>query len=80
MLQELNTHAKVTGLKQSQRAVMEDKALHAFVAKDAEKRVTVAFCELCAQHGVEITEVETMRELGAACGIEVGAAVAVLLK
>ncbi len=80
MLQELNTNAKVTGLKQSQRAVTEGKAKHAFVAKDAETRVTTAFRALCAQHGVEITEAETMRELGAACGIEVGAAVAVLLK
>lgn len=84
MLQELqsslNTNAKVTGLKQSQRAVTEDRARHAFIANDAEKRVTSAFRALCAAHGVEITEVETMRELGAACGIEVGAAVAVLLK
>ncbi len=80
MLHELNTHAKVTGLKQSQRAVTENKARHAFVAKDAERRVTEAFRALCAEHGVEITEVETMRELGNACGIEVGAAVAVLLR
>ena len=80
MLHELNTNAKVTGLKQSQRAVIEDKARHAFVAQDAEERVTADFCALCAQHGVEITKVDTMRELGAACGIEVGAAVAVLLK
>ena len=59
---------------------MENKARHAFVAKDAEERVTADFCALCARHGVEITRVDTMRELGAACGIEVGAAVAVLLR
>ena len=38
-LQSLNTNAKVTGLKQSQKAVTEDRARHAFIANDAEKRV-----------------------------------------
>lgn len=80
MLQELNTNAKVTGLKQSQRAVAEDRAKHAFVAADAEKRVTESFIRLCKEHHVEVTEVESMSALGAACGIEVGASVAVLLK
>ena len=80
MLQALNKDAKVTGLKQSQRAVAEGKARHAFIAADAEMRLTTAFRALCEEHGVEITEVETMRELGIACGIQVGAAVAVLLK
>ena len=79
MLEQLTSQQKVTGLKQSQRAVTEGKAKHAFVALDAEKRVTATFCELCAEHNVPVTNVESMKELGRLCGIEVSAAVAVLL-
>ena len=35
--------------------------------------------ELCSEHGMEVTEVTTMTELGDAVGIDVGAAVVVVL-
>ncbi len=79
MLSELKNGIKVIGLKQSQRAVADGRAKKAFVAKDAEKRVTENFLKLCTEQGVEIELVETMRELGEACEIEVSAAVAVAL-
>jgi large subunit ribosomal protein L7A len=35
---------------------------------------------LCAQRGVPVQDVRSMKELGTACGIEVGAATAAILK
>jgi len=35
---------------------------------------------LCAQRGIPVTAVPTMKQLGEACGISVGSAVAALLK
>ena len=74
MLSELHTAHKVIGVKQSKKA-----AAQVFVALDAEKRVVGPIYELCSEHGMEVTEVTTMTELGDAVGIDVGAAVVVVL-
>ena len=54
--------------------------ISAAVADDAERRVVLPLEELCDRHGVSIVRIATMKELGSACGIEVGAAAAALLK
>lgn len=80
MLQELSDPHKTTGLKQSVKAVKAGQARKAFVAKDADAHVIepfIAQCELC---GVPVEYCETCEELGDACGIDVKAAVAVLLQ
>ena len=76
MLSELLNGPRAIGLKQSQRAVKEG----AWVAEDAEPHVIRPFLALCQQHGVPVHPVASMGELGAACGIDVGAAVAVSLQ
>ena len=80
MMSKLQGSNKVIGLKQSKKAIKEELASVVFIASDAESRVTEPIAMLCHEHGVEIVTVETMHMLGKACGIEVGAAVAVLLK
>ena len=80
MLSELLNGPRAIGLKQSQRAVKEGKALGAWVAEDAEPHVIRPFLALCQQNGVPVHPVASMGELGAACGIDVGAAVAVSLQ
>ncbi|WP_458863690.1 ribosomal L7Ae/L30e/S12e/Gadd45 family protein [Acidaminobacterium chupaoyuni] len=80
MLSELLEGPKSIGLKQSQRAVMEETAHCAYVAQDAESHVTEPFMALCREHDVTVYTVSTMKQLGEACGIDVGAAVVVLLK
>lgn len=80
MLSQLKTASKVVGVKQLKKALREGRAAHVFVAMDAEPRVIAPILDLCRETGVEVTEVATMRELGAACQIEVGAAVAGLLR
>ena len=77
MLSELHTAHKVIGVKQSKKAIRDGAQV--FVALDAEKRVVGPIYELCSEHGMEVTEVTTMTELGDAVGIDVGAAVVVVL-
>lgn len=75
MLSQLATAAKVVGVKQSKKTIRDGGAVHVFIAQDAEQRVTTPIVDLCREHGVEVTEVASMKQLGAAAGIAVGAAV-----
>ena len=76
---DLSVKNKVVGLKQSQKAVTSGMAEAAFVARDAGEHIKGRFKGLCVTHSVKIIEVESMALLGEICGIEVNAAVAVLL-
>ncbi len=80
MVCEFAAAKHVVGVKQSRRAVSDGIATKAFAARDADPQIVNAFATLCQKNGVELVEVETMEELGAACGINVGAAVAALIK
>lgn len=80
MLSKLRQGDKLIGVKQSSKAITEKRASLAFVAEDAATRVTGPIMALCKETGTEIIMVPTMKELGEACGIQVGSAVAVLLK
>ena len=79
MLEDLKTGPRLVGLKQSTKAVSEEKAVAAFVARDAQDAVKVPFVALCREKGVPVEWVDTMAHLGKVCGIDLGAAVAVLL-
>ena len=76
MLTELSNKAKVVGAKQVRRALETGRALTVFLASDADPRVTDPIAEACAEKGVRTERVPSMKELGKACGISVGAAVA----
>ena len=80
MLLELEKGKKTVGRKQSQRAILEGKAEKVFLADDADDRIRQETQNLCMEHGVPMISVETMEQLGKACGIQVGAAVAALLR
>ncbi|MBQ2841075.1 MAG: ribosomal L7Ae/L30e/S12e/Gadd45 family protein [Oscillospiraceae bacterium] len=80
MLCEFASSKPVVGIKQSKRAVSDGLASSAFVARDADPDIIDPFSQLCEKNGVRVVYVDTMEELGRACGINVGAAVAVLLK
>ena len=79
MLHELNNANKVVGAKQAKRALDDGRARKLFLAADADPRVTEPLAALAAEKAVAVEEVPSMKELGAACGIAVGSAVAVLL-
>ncbi|SBW06895.1 putative ribosomal protein L7Ae-like [uncultured Eubacteriales bacterium] len=79
MLSELKDGAKVVGVKQTQRALAEGNVRLVFLAEDADPRVIDPVEALCREKGVPTQRVPHMKELGSACGIAVGSAVAALL-
>lgn len=79
MLSELNTSSKVVGAKQTKRALGDGRATKVFLAADADPRVTEPLARLAQEAAVAVEEAPSMKELGAACGIAVGSAVAALV-
>lgn len=80
MLSELQTKDKVVGIKQLKKALSDGRAAKVFLAQDADPKLTGPIRESCQSGGIPVEEVPTMDKLGQACGIEVGAAVAALLR
>ncbi|SHH76485.1 LSU ribosomal protein L7AE [Caloranaerobacter azorensis DSM 13643] len=80
MLSMLKDAKKVVGTKQAKRAVINDKAKIVFVAKDADRHVVDDLIKMCEEKSIEIVYVDSMKELGSACGIELKAASAAILK
>lgn len=70
----------VVGTKQTNKAVENGKASVVYIAKNAEGRITSPVVQLCQDKGVRTVFVDDMAELGRACGIKVGAAMAAILK
>ena len=70
----------IIGLKQSLKAVKSGMAEKAFVAEDADFHVREPFISVCREYGVPVEYYKTCKELGSACKIDVGAAVAVAKK
>lgn len=79
MLEELSAKEKVTGLKQSRRAIAAGRAARVYLAYDADPRLTEPLRALCIERGIETAEEYSMAQLGRACRIQVGTAAAVLL-
>jgi large subunit ribosomal protein L7A len=79
MLSKLGTQDKIVGAKQVKRALAKTGVEVVFIANDADKSVTGEIEELCQSKSVPITYVNSMQELGEACGIDINAAVAALL-
>ncbi|GIP36252.1 ribosomal L7Ae/L30e/S12e/Gadd45 family protein [Paenibacillus sp. J2TS4] len=67
------------GTKQVTRLVELGKASEVFIAKDADPRMTTKMVNLCKKMGVNVTYVDSMKQLGKACGIDVGAAMAAVV-
>ena len=80
MLLDLKDQAKTVGLKQSQRAIREGRARQVFLADDADGRIRQELEQLCGIAGLSVTPVASMEELGRACGIQIGASSAALLR
>ncbi|MGI6712033.1 MAG: L7Ae/L30e/S12e/Gadd45 family ribosomal protein [Bacillota bacterium] len=79
-LDALKDSKKVVGTKQTLKAVQKNIAVKVFVAEDAETRVLMPLFELCSEKNIEVIKVESMAELGKACGIDVGTASAAIVQ
>ena len=80
VLESLKSNNKRVGIKQTIKSVENGTAKTVFVAKDAEEKVVAGLKELCQKNSVDVIFVDSMKQLGKACGIEVGAAAVCLLK
>lgn len=79
MLEELKSGSKVTGAKQVSRALKAGSVLRVYLAQDADPRITQPIEAVCQNGEIPVEWVETMTQLGSACGISVGSAVAALV-
>lgn len=70
---------KVIGAKQTAKALQKDEVSVLYIAKDADNRITEPLEHLAKEKKTQIIRVSSMKELGKAFGIEVGAATAALL-
>lgn len=80
MAANLNQNKRIVGIKQVKRALNSDKVQTVYIMKDAEQRVTSPVEILCKEKQIDIVYIDTMKELGEICNIDVNAAVAALLK
>lgn len=68
------------GTKQTRLAIDKGMAVKVFVARDADAKLVEPIILQCKELGVPVTQVASMRELGKACGIQVGAAAAAMVR
>jgi len=80
LLEILKNGSKAIGIKQTLKAVENDTAKVVFIARDADEKITGSLKELCLSNNVALEYVDTMKQLGKAVGIEVGASAVCLLK
>ncbi|ARK28507.1 50S ribosomal protein L7ae-like protein [Halalkalibacter krulwichiae] len=70
----------VIGTKQTLKALDEGHVSEVIIAKDAEFRVIYKVEALAKAKDIPLLYVDSMKQLGKACGIEVGAATVALRK
>ncbi|WP_066649187.1 ribosomal L7Ae/L30e/S12e/Gadd45 family protein [Christensenella timonensis] len=81
MYEELkNAENRVVGLKQLLRSLEEGAVLTVYLADDAEEHVKERVLHAIGEMEVHIVNVETMKELGEVCGIDVRAACAAIIE
>ena len=70
---------RTVGTKQTQKAIEKGVAKMVFIARDADDRVVRNIIRGCQEGSIQVEYVESMAELGRACGIDVGAASAAII-
>ncbi|MGG7178972.1 L7Ae/L30e/S12e/Gadd45 family ribosomal protein [Clostridium paraputrificum] len=70
---------KVIGIKQCTKAIKNGEGKVLYVAKDVDCKLIAPLMDLVDEHNIRIESVETKKELGRICGIEVESSVALLL-
>lgn len=71
---------RAVGSKQAMKAALRDQVAELFIAGDADAHVVEPLLAISRQKGIPVTTVDSMKALGRACGINVGAAAAAILK
>ncbi len=73
------TGEKVVGVKQTVKALKNNQGKVLYVAKDADNKLIEPIIELAKSNSLQIVFVDTMKELGNLCSIDVSAATALIL-
>ena len=79
LLRELKNSPRVVGVKQLRKAIGRGEICRVYLAEDADPAITGPVEALASERAIPVTRVPTMKELGRACGIAVGASTAGLL-
>jgi large subunit ribosomal protein L7A len=80
MLDGLRSPQRIAGMKQVLKAVTKHSLECVYIAADADEYLIEKLRNACGEAGIPVIEAESMAELGEACGIDVGAACAGILK
>ncbi|MDE3840592.1 50S ribosomal protein L7ae-like protein [Bacillus methanolicus] len=70
----------VVGTKQSVKALKSGIVMELVIANDADPNLTAKAVDVAKEMNVPITRVDSMKKLGKACGIEVGAATVAIIR
>ena len=70
----------LVGSKQLRKALKAGTVLTVFLARNADPGVTEPIADLCQAADIQPIWVDSMKELGRSCGIDVGTAAAAVLK
>ncbi|MEH7546937.1 large subunit ribosomal protein L7A [Neobacillus bataviensis] len=76
----LQARKTVIGTKQAVKVLKEGNVQEILVASDAEPRLTAKVVEEALLMDVPVHYVDSMKKLGKACGIEVGAATVAIIR
>ena len=71
MLEKLVNADKVVGTRRLVRAIQAGEIAEAYIARDADLFILRQVRQACNEAGIRMIEVDTMKQLGQACGIEV---------
>jgi large subunit ribosomal protein L7A len=73
-------HKIIVGTKQSVKALVNNEVKEVVIAEDADFRITQKVIQSAEQLHIPLTKVSSMKKLGKACGIEVGAAAVAIIQ
>ena len=76
IMSEMAGYKMVVGAKQMRKAVTSGKAHRVYLARNADPAIIEPLLALCRQNNVNCVWVKSMKDLGIAAGIEVGASAA----
>ena len=80
MFEKLKNASKVVGTRRLLRAIQAGEIAEAYIARDADLYIVRQVREACNQANVRMVEVDSMVQLGQACGVEVKTASAGIRK
>ena len=79
ILQKIDKNKVIVGAKQLRKAMEKGVVQYVCLAENADPAITEPLAQQCKARSISCVWVSSMRELGDACGIDVGAAAAAVV-